>query len=287
MRRQISFRKCSYTLGLFALALFVASCSEEPASGPFSPMSSVEKKTPIHNTIRPVPRKSDAPAPVRHSLAKGAYTDLQLLALINQQPALSTGDLKAILLSESPLSSEVLLAVLKRNPKMSTGDLKAILLASTPIASEVQEAAQNTNLMSSGDLQTVMEAQAGFGSQFLGKTVSKWTTKKDGGTIWHGGHKIIFPKDALAQDATASIAISSSDYVQVDFGPDGWFNKEVTVIISYKNVDLNGVNESSLTLAWFDETTGQWIEVGGTVDTKKKWITAKVWHFTQYTLSTK
>lgn len=286
IKRSNWFREIAPAISLIGSLLFVWSCSEEPASGPMSPIKPETKPAPL-NKIRPVPRKSDEAAPVRQSLAKGAYTDEQLIALINQQPALSTGDLKTILLSESPLSSSVLMAVLNRNPKMSTGDIKAVLLASTPIASEVQQAVQNKTLLADGDLQTVMEAQAGFVSQFLGKTVSKWVTKKDGGTIWHGGHKIIFPKDALAQDAQASIAISSSDYIQVDFGPDGWFNKDVTVTISYKNVDLNGISENSLTLAWYDETTGQWIEIGGTVDTKKKWITAKTKHFTQYTISTK
>lgn len=286
MQHRKFFRSISPLLGLFAVALFAVSCSEEPASGPMSPMNSAVKKTTTRNTIRPLPRKNDEASEPR-SLAKGAYTDLQLLILINQWPALSSGELKTILVSESPLSSTVLLALLIRYPSMSSGDLKAVLLASTPLASEVQQALQNTTLLSSGDVQTVMEAQAGYGDQFLGKTIFKWTAKKTGGTIWHGGHKVVFPKDALAYDAFASIAISSSDYVQVDFGPDGWFNKEVTVTISYKNVDLTGVNESSLTLAWFDETTGQWIEVGGTVDTKKKCITAQVWHFTQYTISAK
>ena len=287
MQRYNLLRQFSYALGFCAVALFAVSCSEEPASGPLSPVNLAAKKSQPLGKVRPLPRKSDEAAPVRHALAKGAYTDEQLIAKINQIPALSTGDLKTILLSESPLSSPVLIAVLNRTTKMSTGDLKAIFLASTPIASEVQQETQNKKLLSDGDLETVMEAQAGFVGQFLGRTVSKLVTKKEGGTIWHGGHKIIFPKDALGQDATASIAINASNYMQVDFGPDGWFNKDVTVTISYKGVDLTGIDESSLTLAWFDETTGQWVEVGGTVDTKKKTLTAKVKHFTQYTISTK
>jgi hypothetical protein len=285
MKRHNLFRHFLSVLALGSALFFAVGCSNEPAPGPMSPIQSAAKPS-QRNNIRPVPRQSDEPAPVK-SLAKGVYSDAQLIALINQQPALSSGALKTILLSESPLSSSVLIAVLNRSTKMSTGDLKAVLLASTPLPSEVQQEVQNKTLLADGDLQTVMEAQAGFVSQFLGKTVSKLVTKKDGGTIWHGGHKIIFPKDALAQDAQASIAISSSNYIQVDFGPDGWFNKDVTVTISYKNVDLTGISENSLTIAWYDETTGQWIDIGGSVDTKKKWITAKTKHFTQYTISTK
>jgi len=286
MKRYHYFRHFFSAIALCSVLFFVVGCSNEPTSGPISPINPAAKPSQL-NKIRPVPRKSDDAAPGHHSLAKGAFTDAQLIALINQQPALSSGNLKTILLSESPLSSSVLMAVLNRNPKMSNGDLREVLLASTPLPVEVEQAVQNTTLLSSGDLQTVMEAQAGFGSHFLGTTVSKWTTKNDGGSVWHGGHKIKFPASALAQDAQAAITISPSNYIQVDFGPDGWFSKAVTVTISYKNADLSGISENSLTLAWYDETTGQWIDAGGTVDTTKKWVTAPVWHFTEYTISTR
>ena len=286
MKRDNWFRPFFYAIAFCCVLFFVVGCSNEPTPGPMSPINSATKPLPF-NKIRPVPRISDEAAPMLRSLAKGVYTDAQLIAFINQQPALSTGALKTILLSEAPLSSPVLIAVINRTTKMSTGDLKAVMLASTPLSSEVQQALQNTTLLSSGDMQTVMEAQAGFGSQFLGKTVSKWTTKKDGGKIWHGGHKVDFPSSALAQDAYASIAVSPSNYIQVDFGPDGTFAKDVTVTISYKNANLNGISESSLTLAWYDPATGQWIAVNSTVDTNKKWITAKVRHFTEYTISTR
>lgn len=284
MRHDNFFLRLLLAVSLSSLFVFLTSCSEEPAPGPISPAAKVSPQSAV-GKVRPLPRKSDEAVATHRSLAKGLYTDDQLIAMINQQPALSTGALKTILLSESPLSENVLLAVLNRSSKMSTGDLKAIFLASTPLPAVVEEAIQHTNLLSSGDLQTVLEAQAGFGGHFLGTTVSKWMTRKDGGQIWHGGHKIKFPAGALPQDAQAAIEISSSNYVQVEFLPDGWFNKEVTVTISYKNVDLTGIDEKSLTLAWYDETTGEWVDVGCKVDTKKKWITAKVWHFTQYTIS--
>jgi hypothetical protein len=45
------------------------------------------------------------------------------------------------------------------------------------------------------------------------------------------------------------------------------------------------LRNDDLTLAWYDETTGQWIDVGGTVNKKKKYVKVKINHFTQYTLS--
>lgn len=285
-------RRVFFTGVLCSLLLLMISCSQEPASGPMSPLNPTTKKLQQSNvgTVRPLARKSDEPTPTRRSLAKGAYTDAQLIAIINQQPALSTGALKAILLSESPCSEAVLLAVINRSTKMSTGDLKAVLLASTPLPAAVEQAIQNTttNLLSSGDMNTVMTAQAGYPAYFMGTTVSKWITRKDGGTIWHGGHYLIVPAGALPQDAQMYISINSSNYVQLELGPDGWFDKAVTVGVSYKGVDVNSVNVSNLTLAWYDDATGRWIAVeGGKVDTKLQRVIVPVQHFTQYTISTK
>jgi hypothetical protein len=122
----------------------------------------------------------------------------------------------------------------------------------------------------------------------MGTTVTKWITRKDGGTIWHGGHYLIVPAGALPQDSQMSITINSSNYVQLELGPDGWFDKAVTVGASYKGVDLTSVDVNSLTLAWFDDGNGRWITVdGGKVDTKLQKVIVPVWHFTQYTISTK
>lgn len=286
MEQQNRIRSLFYAAYLTLVALFAISCSEAPTPGPIAPINPATKKTQSFSKVRPVLRKSDEASPVR-PLAKGAYADEQLIALISQQPALSTGALKTLLLSESPLSAAVLMAVLNRTTKMSTGDLKAVLLASTPLPAEVEQAVQYTTLLSSGDLQTVMEAQAGHSQHFLGTTISKPMTRKAGGMLWHGGHNIKVPSDALPQDQQMFIAINPNNYVQADFGPDTWFNKPVTVTISYKNADLSGIDENSLTIAWYDETTGQWIDVGGKVDIKNKKVIVQVWHFTQYTLSTK
>jgi hypothetical protein len=295
MERFHWFRQFLFSFCLSACALFAVSCGERPVPGPISPndlagtpsLTEQRERRVVKGQVRPVPILNRNAAPANgNSLAKGAYTDDQLIALINQQPALSAGSLKTILLGEAPLSSTVLMAVIHRDPQMSSGDLKTVLLASSPLPVQAEEAVQNTKTsLSSGDLQTVMEAQAGFGSHFLGTTVSKPMTKKTGGLLWHGGHRIQIPKDALPQDQKIFIAINPSNYVQADFGPDTWFNKPVTVAISYKNADLSGIDVNALTISWYDETIDQWIDVGGTVNTKTQTVSAKVWHFTQYTLS--
>jgi hypothetical protein len=117
-----------------------------------------------------------------------------------------------------------------------------------------------------------------------GTTKSQIISRR-GGKIEHCGHSVKVPKGAIKQDTEFSIAVSPTDYITVEFGPDGWFEKEVTVTISYNNADLTGIDPLNLTLAWYDETSGEWIDLGGKVDLKKKTVSAKAWHFTKYTLS--
>ena len=111
--------------------------------------------------------------------------------------------------------------------------------------------------------------------------------KSKGGLISLCGHKITFPKYALSQDAEALITIDLNDYITVDFGPDGPFLKPVTVSISYQDADLTGIDPKSLTMSWYDTSTGKWIAVNCTVDAVNKIVKAVVSHFTQYTISTR
>jgi hypothetical protein len=40
-------------------------------------------------------------------------------------------------------------------------------------------------------------------------------------------------------------------------------------------------------LAWYDEALGQWIDLGGKVDSENQIVWSLTDHFTQYTISTK
>jgi hypothetical protein len=119
----------------------------------------------------------------------------------------------------------------------------------------------------------------------LGTTKSKKLKHDKGGKIKHCGHKLEFPPYALSQDAIMSIEILPTSTIDVNFGPDGSFDIPVTVTICYKDADLTGIDEEDLTIAWYDEISGQWVDIGGTVDTKKQTVSAETDHFTQYTLS--
>jgi len=107
----------------------------------------------------------------------------------------------------------------------------------------------------------------------------------EGGRLKNGPHKMDVPPKALKYDTQMYIAVQDNDYIEVDFGPDGWFEAPIKITMSYEEGDLDGSDPSTLALNWYDESTGEWVKVGGVVDQRRKTVTADVWHFTQYTLS--
>lgn len=72
----------------------------------------------------------------------------------------------------------------------------------------------------------------------------------------------------------------------LNFGPHGiQFNEPAEVELSYKMADLTGIDENSLKVFYFNETTQLWELIGGVVDTSKKKITVYLPHFSRYALS--
>lgn len=118
-----------------------------------------------------------------------------------------------------------------------------------------------------------------------GGTASVWMTVGDGGELTYMGHTVIVPPGALDKDKFIYITDVNSDLIQADYGPDGTFAKPVVIIMSYADADLTGINEDDLSMSWYDETNGVWINVGGKVNKGKKTVTIYTDHFTQYSLS--
>ena len=71
-----------------------------------------------------------------------------------------------------------------------------------------------------------------------------------------------------------------------DFGPDGaTFDPAITLTFSYDPEALpEGVAEEDLVLAYYDEDTGEWVELPCVVDTVNNIITASVPHFTTFAI---
>jgi len=71
-----------------------------------------------------------------------------------------------------------------------------------------------------------------------------------------------------------------------DFGPDGaTFDPPITFTWSYDPDALpEGVAEEDLVIAYYDEGSGKWVELSGTVDTENNTITASISHFTTFAI---
>jgi hypothetical protein len=120
------------------------------------------------------------------------------------------------------------------------------------------------------------------------KSTSRLVGVSTGGTISVNEFKISIPAGALSSNAGISINCDDNLYLQADFGPDGTqFKVPATMTISYATADMTGILPAELSISWFDPSTNQWINLGGTVDTKAKTVSVPVWHFTEYTLSTR
>jgi len=79
--------------------------------------------------------------------------------------------------------------------------------------------------------------------------------------------------------------IISSPY---EFGPSGaHFNSPITMTFSYDPTKLaSGAPETSLVIAYYSISEGQWVTLGGVVDTVNHTITVQVNHFTAFAVIT-
>ncbi len=119
-----------------------------------------------------------------------------------------------------------------------------------------------------------------------GGTSSKVISSNGGGSLSYRGHTMEVSKYSFSeQQKEFYITDVNSDLIQANYGPDGWFLLPVKITISYADADLTNADLKKLTIAWYSETLGMWIDVGGMVDRVNKTISVYVWHFTQYTIS--
>lgn len=117
-----------------------------------------------------------------------------------------------------------------------------------------------------------------------------------GGYLALCDYEMAVPRGALTQAREMSIRIIENDgnYYEVDFKPhladfgaDGTFKRPVKIAIQFSHADLAGIDPASLTMVWYDEASGEWIEVNSEVDLRGSKIVASVWHFTQYSIATR
>ena len=152
--------------------------------------------------------------------------------------------------------------------------------------------AQDSSFHQKSNVSTVLKAnpvtpvkKSNLGHSLDGVSKSKTIKADKGGTVKNHGNAIFVPAGAIDEDKTFSITILSSDFMDLEFKPDGAFITPVELTISYEGADLSGISEDDLTIAWYDPDSSQYYDVGGTIDKKKKHLKVWVSHFTRYSLS--
>jgi len=62
------------------------------------------------------------------------------------------------------------------------------------------------------------------------------------------------------------------------------FNQPLTLTFTYTSDEIQGLNESTLAIYYWNETTNQWVSLGGTVDSNASTIKVNVTHFTKFAI---
>jgi len=120
----------------------------------------------------------------------------------------------------------------------------------------------------------------------------KLITRKDGGQVEvgdkkHGKSRLVFPAGAVSEDLLVRFEWESSGFLEggATFSPHGAvFLKPVEITLSYKDADLNGINESDLKIWYFNEEVGMWELIGDEVHMDKKYVKGYIEHFSRYAI---
>lgn len=107
----------------------------------------------------------------------------------------------------------------------------------------------------------------------------------------YGKSRIFFDPGDLPKDVLISFEWRASGNLDggvgdATFGPHGLtFNHPVKVVLSYKAVDLTGINEDDLKFFYFNEKKNKWILQNGTLNKNKKTYRARLNHFSRYAVA--
>lgn len=136
-----------------------------------------------------------------------------------------------------------------------------------------QQATSSLSKASGVDVQREEFIQAAVGGEIVvGNTVL-------------GHSKLVFEPNALPQDMTISITYRKEEYCEGIFEPHGTqFNEPVLVELSYRNADVSDYDENELRIYYYNESTGLWELVGGTVDVANKTVSVYLEHFSRYAI---
>jgi len=104
----------------------------------------------------------------------------------------------------------------------------------------------------------------------------------NGGVVSIGRYSVIVPPRALANDTAITLTIKErTGFVECELLPHGIkFSTPVKLVMN-----LNGTSASltdKLTVFWFDDKAGKWVDIGGAYDTKSLFLSVDLPHFSTY-----
>lgn len=117
----------------------------------------------------------------------------------------------------------------------------------------------------------------------------KWITRVDGGVVSNasetvGLNAIYFSPNALPQDTLITFAYNPDGAI-ADLEPHGiQFQNTVKLQLSYKSSNIQDVVEDNLRIWYFNDDTGMWELIGGTVDKQNKVVVTNINHFSRYAI---
>ncbi|MEE9443325.1 MAG: hypothetical protein V3V99_11740 [candidate division Zixibacteria bacterium] len=120
------------------------------------------------------------------------------------------------------------------------------------------------------------------------KGLSLYTEKaisaKEGGRIELYDVALDIPPGAIDNDTLFSIDIPDAEIFYNEFGTHGLvFNKPVTVTMSYRDANLNGIDESTIRIVYINRN-GNFVEMDCEIDFERKIVVGQLYHFSAYGL---
>lgn len=111
-----------------------------------------------------------------------------------------------------------------------------------------------------------------------------------GGTVSVGGHSVTIPAGALLSDATVSLTVPASKYVEVELEVNGsdhfLFQLPVVVSISYDRCSRSNIFRAPLTAWYIDSQSKALLEHMGGIDNKLlRTVTFTTPHFSAYAVA--
>ena len=214
-------------------------------------------------------------------LSLEAGKDPGLLAVIHQDPPISSSLLYVSLSSESPLSPTVLQAAIERPASMFDSHLYSILSMNSPLRECVlQSLMDNAHLLASSYMYSLLLASSPLPSSILGQVgnlgLPYWyeynimnTQTGVRGSEYDmnaggGGGMVsleVIP-GAVSEDAELSISLDDEELVgdvYLTFGPHGTiFDPPALLNIEASGLDLSAGDPSTIDIFYDNQNTGEW-----------------------------